>query len=294
MENLLEKIRTKASKIELADREKRVIRERLVLHMRANPPKPSWNARVTLATARLFGNIGVFSVASRYGIAFVAVLFLVLTSVSFGAESALPGEKLYSVKINVNEKIRSFLAIGDVSKASWEIEAVSRRLDEAEKLAKRGEISSETSAELEKSLDKSSSEAREKIMNIANSNKIEDAKNISSKFENELAGHEHTLAKLSEDEGPEIRPQLNSILGKIKEHRNKLRKSRENFESGDLKENREGSVKRIATSTEDGSGKNRERNSEVKSGLQDGNIFGDNNKNENGDGKDLLKENLGD
>ena len=68
--------------------------------------------------------------------------------VSFAAENAVPGDALYVVKTEVNENVRAALAVSTEAKARWQTKAAERRLQEAEKLSARGELSADVAAKL--------------------------------------------------------------------------------------------------------------------------------------------------
>ena len=59
---------------------------------------------------------------------------------SFAAQSSLPGDVLYPVKIHVNEAVRSSLTFSTASKASLETELAEARLKETEELAAEGKM----------------------------------------------------------------------------------------------------------------------------------------------------------
>ncbi|TSC79536.1 MAG: hypothetical protein G01um101425_467 [Candidatus Peregrinibacteria bacterium Gr01-1014_25] len=67
-------------------------------------------------------------------VATMACVILLMTTgvtVSFAAESALPGDVLYPVKIYVNESVQSLRQSTPTAKAAWAVERVERRLREA-------------------------------------------------------------------------------------------------------------------------------------------------------------------
>ena len=67
---------------------------------------------------------------------------------SFAAESAVPGDMLYPVKVQVNEQVRAALAVSAEADAEWEATLAERRLDEAHKLEAKGELDASVAAEL--------------------------------------------------------------------------------------------------------------------------------------------------
>lgn len=89
-----------------------------------------------------------------YALTFVFVLFFSASALAYKAESALPGERLYGVKINVNETIRDSVTITPQAKVLWEVEKIDRRLEEVEKLAKEKKLDRKSSQSIEDNLDK--------------------------------------------------------------------------------------------------------------------------------------------
>ena len=81
---------------------------------------------------------GFFSQRSYMSIIALGVIVLLFagTSVSFAAERSLPGDALYPIKIGVNEKVRSYFAFSDRSKAKLEADFAAERLVEAEKIGR--------------------------------------------------------------------------------------------------------------------------------------------------------------
>ncbi len=67
---------------------------------------------------------------------------------SFAARDAVPGDVLYPVKIEVNENVKSALAVSSESEARLQAHLVETRLAEAEKLATEGKLTKEASTDL--------------------------------------------------------------------------------------------------------------------------------------------------
>ena len=77
-------------------------------------------------------------------LAFVVALVVVSSSgAAWAAEGALPGDKLYSVKLGVNERLEKAFAVGEVAKAGVEVRHAEERLQEVELLAAKGPVSEE-------------------------------------------------------------------------------------------------------------------------------------------------------
>lgn len=79
----------------------------------------------------------------------VALVGALATFILYNAESAIPGDLLYSVKVSISEPLRGFLAMSPENKAEWESAKAIRRLDEAADLALKGKLDNKTRSDLE-------------------------------------------------------------------------------------------------------------------------------------------------
>ena len=80
--------------------------------------------------------------------ALVAIMLVIGGGTSYAAESAVPGDFLYSIKTDVNENIENVFAFSDESKAELQVRLVEERLEEAEILAARGELSAAAATDI--------------------------------------------------------------------------------------------------------------------------------------------------
>ncbi len=80
--------------------------------------------------------------------ALILIALLAGGTTSFAAERAVPGDALYGVKVEVNEEVKSFFAFGNDDEAELQARLMEERLEEAETLASRGELTSEAAADL--------------------------------------------------------------------------------------------------------------------------------------------------
>lgn len=85
-------------------------------------------------------------------LSFVAVFLVLFSGVSYAAEGALPGDALYSVKVAVNEEVRSLFNFSPEAELEWEKEKIERRVSELEELEEAGEVSDEAKVELAENL----------------------------------------------------------------------------------------------------------------------------------------------
>lgn len=96
----------------------------------------------------LSGWFGVHRMAFASSFA-IALVFVSGTGVSLAAERALPGDRLYSVKTGVNERVRETFSLTDAAKIAWELRRVERRVDEADELSSQGRLSGDTRSMIE-------------------------------------------------------------------------------------------------------------------------------------------------
>ena len=181
-----------ARQIRLAAHERDAIRQNLVLHMNMVP-----RIQTEKATWHLFQLKPVM----------VAGLFLMLlgtgAGVSFAAETALPGDLLYPVKIHVTENIRSLAARNDASRAEWHVERIERRLEEAELLTAADKLDVKTSALLEQTFARQVTRVEDSIKHLETQTDYATAASMSSNYSAALRAHTTILSRLREKKDAE-------------------------------------------------------------------------------------------
>jgi hypothetical protein len=65
------------------------------------------------------------------------------TSLSYASENSLPGDTLYTFKVNVSEPMRGVLAVSKESKATFHADLIVKRVGEAKTLKETGELTPE-------------------------------------------------------------------------------------------------------------------------------------------------------
>jgi hypothetical protein len=105
----------------------------------------------------------------KRAVAVFLILFLILSggSISYGAERALPGDTLYSLKVNVNEEIWSVLAFSDETRVEWETERAERRLEEATALAVLGNIREEIVTQIAENFETHATRVEDSVKKLA-------------------------------------------------------------------------------------------------------------------------------
>lgn len=126
-----------------------------------------------------------------------AVVFLFTGGTSVLAERSLPGDSLYSIKVNVNEPIRELAAVSTEAKANVAVEATERRLQEAAVLSAEGRLDESNTKILQNQFSKNASQVRNQVASLTASNDDLAAAEISEKFAITLSAHSKILGTLA-------------------------------------------------------------------------------------------------
>lgn len=198
MNDLLNTLSREAKNIQLSNSEKTLVRERLVNFVETNPVRNKEALRLNNAKAIVspwsYNWFSLFINHKTMPLALIALLF-VGGGVSFAAQGSLPGDALYPVKVNFNEKIEATLSVSAESNANLEAKLAERRLIEAEKLAGDNKLDAETSLEIKQRFEAHALRVDERIEKLSDRDVLV-ALDVASRFETSLKAHEAVLAKL--------------------------------------------------------------------------------------------------
>lgn len=186
----------------LTKEEKAVLRARFVTRMREEQ-----SLRVRFSLASFFYSLRVAALG------FASVVF-VTGGISYAAERALPGDMLYTVKIEVNERLRGWTAISREAQAEWSIAQTGRRLDEVERLVVGSGLDDATRDQMASQVEKSANEAGKAISQLK-TERIEIAAGTSSRLESSLRIHERALMQVAE-EREDLSSQIHVILETVR------------------------------------------------------------------------------
>lgn len=170
--------------LHLSPAEQRDMRARLAAHMEAHP------LPVRSPYERLFrlqsGMYRPFAYA-------LAIVLMVGTGTAAAAESALPGDLLYSIKVHVNEPVQGALARTPEAKAAFKVEIAGRRLTETMIIATATTTPGDQDAG--KRLSKATHEAEEAIAALEKKDP-EAAERAHAHLDASISAHEEMLAYL--------------------------------------------------------------------------------------------------
>ena len=130
----------------------------------------------------------------------VAVLFVSGGTLSL-AENTLPGDALYSLKININEEVRDIAALTPEAKARLAIDVTERRLQEAASLSAQGRFDQNSQNIIKKALTKNVDQFKNRVASLVQRSDFAAAQQLAVDFESSLKAHELILEKISNDTG---------------------------------------------------------------------------------------------
>ena len=217
------------------------------------------------------------NILTRMPIAILIAIFMG-GGVSYAAAGTVPGDTLYPVKIHVNENAESAFAIGGDARAKLEAKLALRRLEEAEKIESKHEMSKEDKAELKANFDEHTTNIEAELKGME---KRDDAKEISSQFEISLSQHMSALGLLGVhveqgdeiDAAKETSDQSATTSLKHKEHLdgilNAVFRSNNKVEAGEDRNDDKGSLSTSTDVKERGEKKESEHDATDESGHRD-------------------------
>lgn len=182
----------------LSDYERSVSRESLKLFMKEHPAEAPFGVRASDYFRSRFSSVQATHFMRLHPVALSLILVLGAgVGTSYAAEGAVPGEPLYPVKIHVNESVQAALAVSDEAKIDWSIKQVNRRLDEAEKLAYRGELTDDKRADIEARIEKSSENFDTAVLSLADTPDPAVVASAAADFETSLSNRERAFEKIA-------------------------------------------------------------------------------------------------
>ncbi len=144
----------------------------------------------------------------------IAVIIAAGAGVSFTAGTAVPGDALYGVKVNVNETLEDAVALSARTQAQADASIALERVEEAEELAAAGELNADVAAQLEERFLSRANAFERNIERLRARGNIEAAAEVASNFEAGLETHERVLTQL-EERGEHVAGILERVRARI-------------------------------------------------------------------------------
>ena len=131
-------------------------------------------------------------------------------TVSYAAESALPGDVLYPVKISLNERAKVALARTEEAQAIIQTKLAEERLTEAEKLAIAGKFSEEKKALVEEKLSQHLDQAQAVMAHVQLENE-ELAYDLESDLRSSIGAHRSIIAAIKSGDPSDEAHELDGV-----------------------------------------------------------------------------------
>jgi hypothetical protein len=176
----------------------------------------------------------------------IAAILAMGGGTAVAAENTVPGDLLYPVKTQINEEVRSALALGDQAKAAWDNQRAERRLQEVEKLAGENKLTTSTSAMLADKFKEFSDKASARLEKLQQNGKLseEQAQQLKENFEVAVKAHDEVLSRL--EERKQVREQLKTVVDSLKAQASSTMKERLEHEWELLKDNTSTTLQTVA------------------------------------------------
>ena len=159
----------------------------------------------------------------------LAILLTFSGGTALAANSALPGDLLYPVKVGMNEKIRGVLAFTSEAEAGYQGDLAVRRIEEIEQLIAEGKLEVTLKEKIEENFEKHSEKTLNLIEELEAKGNFEAAAAVGARFEASLKAHDELIARIS-DNSEFIRARLESTLQRLKSRLEITSKAKEDTE----------------------------------------------------------------
>lgn len=162
---------------------------------------------------------------------FSIVVFLGLGIVS-SAQSSLPGDFLYPIKTNINEKVLGMMIVSNEAKAEYNIGLVQLRLEEMEKLAIENKLDNKVSKNVNELFEKHIEKTKNQIEKIERKAMEYEttAVGINSNLEASLNAHIQILNNLTKEDGSNTSENIKGMLSNLKNKNDEIKKARQDNE----------------------------------------------------------------
>lgn len=204
-------------------------KERMVRSILALPP-PLFVRFLSLRSLASLSVIGVIVAGS---------------TVSYAAESALPGDFLYPIKVNITEPIRGSLTFSARSQADWHVTLAGRRLEEGERLIAAGQLSDATRGQITLRFEQHAKEVAAHVDRLLQEKRTDVAASVSADFEAALRAHAAMFARFERQ--PHAPAAVRGLLTEVQEAEASAQRTRRLAEAAAASSIDSGAVLRQAT-----------------------------------------------
>lgn len=180
------------NKISLKESERTSLRQDFINHIQKDS-----NSQISLPSPYYRYSIRLKNFAGKSLI--IAIIFLLTggAGVVRAASNSLPGDSLYSMKVDVIEEVQGLLIARNENRINWEIERTERRLNEATTLAKEGNLDQSKSDLIVSKIEQHTTTINKKTDEEENNPDLK--QQTHQKLESSLRAHEVVLKVVTND-----------------------------------------------------------------------------------------------
>lgn len=176
-----------------------------------------------------------FMINSNKFVPTLVIALIIATSggASAFAEKAVPGDLLYGVKTFVNEPIAGVFAFTKEEKTEWKERLVERRLDEAQKLVSKGNLSEVNRVNLENQIKTKIDEFNLNVNELAlQKNQDINSSDLNIRLQASLAAYQNVLEALSKDPtlAVDTKQETDKLITSLVEYNDKVKNDNKNLE----------------------------------------------------------------
>ena len=204
MKNVWDKIIAEAKQVSLENEERDLLLSQIKTHIASRPIHTPETDTIESPYAYRF-RLALSWHEKRFVPAAVILILILFGGTSFAANYALPGETLYSMKVNVNEQVESWMALSPNATARFEAVKAERRLKEVEKLTvKKKKITPKAKAQIKENFSKNAQNVKKIVAEIEASGSPEEAAQVKAEFTGTLEAHAEVLSQLVHENTPTL------------------------------------------------------------------------------------------
>ncbi len=164
----------------------------------------------------------------------LAIMLAISGGTSVVAENAIPGDALYAVKTSINEPVAGLFAVSKEANATWQERLVERRLEEAQKVATQGTLSTSTQVAIQANVNNQVIKFTEAVKNLSeDKSKAVNSTELAVRLESALHAHEDILDKATREGkiSTSTRESAIELISSLKNNEDKVKGNRERMEA---------------------------------------------------------------
>jgi hypothetical protein len=214
----------------LRDAERREMRRSIVDFVKAHPHEQDAPEEIPVRTERMdFASMLSFFLQGILPrtMALACVFLVIGSSAAYASETALPGDWLYQLKVDIVEPVRGRLTSSSESRAAWESTRALRRLEEAEQLAAHNRLDEKTWTKLHGKFVEHVGATDRLIEDTEKKGKREEAMSMRKNLEVYLGAHHSVITALGHNGDL---PYIAAIAENVEKARNEAERKRKEKE----------------------------------------------------------------